>query len=95
MIALDTDILARFYVDDPADPEDAQQRPIARHIMTHSPSLFVPLTVVLELAWVLRPFYRVEATQIVGGCIGVVVAARWRAAGARVVEDPGRRPAVG
>jgi hypothetical protein len=49
MIALDTNILARFYVDDPGDPEAAKQRPIARQILTESVSLFVPLTVVLEL----------------------------------------------
>jgi predicted nucleic-acid-binding protein len=64
-IALDTNILARFYVDDPADPQAARQRPIARRIMTESPSLFVPLTVVLELEWVLRAFYRFEAAEIV------------------------------
>lgn len=33
--------------------------------MVHSPSLFVPLTVVLELACVLRAFYRFDAGQIV------------------------------
>ncbi|WP_296900337.1 hypothetical protein [Thiohalocapsa sp.] len=64
MIALDTNILARFYVDDPNDPDAAKQRPIARAIMTNNPSLFVPLTVVLELGWVLRAFYRFEAPQI-------------------------------
>lgn len=57
MIAIDTHILARFYVDDPNDPEAVKQRPIARRIMTESPKLFVPLTVVLELEWVLRAFY--------------------------------------
>jgi predicted nucleic-acid-binding protein len=65
MIAVDTNILARFYVDDPNDSEAARQRPIARAIMTDSPSLFVPLTVVLELEWVLRAFYRFEPAQIV------------------------------
>jgi predicted nucleic-acid-binding protein len=65
MIALDTNILARFYVDDPGDPEAAKQRPIARRIMTQSPSLFVPVTVVLELEWVLRAFYGFDASQIV------------------------------
>lgn len=65
MIAVDTNILARFYVDDPNDPEADRQRPIARAIMTDSPSLFVPLTVVLELEWVLRAFYRFEPAQIV------------------------------
>ena len=57
MIALDTNILARFYVDDPHDPESAKQRPIAWRILADSPALFVPLTVVLELEWVLRAFY--------------------------------------
>jgi predicted nucleic-acid-binding protein len=65
MIALDTNILARFYVDDPGDPEAARQRPIARQILTESVSLFVPLTVVLELEWVLRAFYRFRPEQIV------------------------------
>jgi hypothetical protein len=49
MIALDTNILARFYVDDPADPEAARQRPIARRLLSESPRAFVPLTVILEL----------------------------------------------
>lgn len=33
--------------------------------MTTTRSLFVPLTVVLELEWVLRAFYRFEAAQVV------------------------------
>ena len=65
MIALDTNILARFYVDDPGDPEAARQRPIARRIMTESTSLFVPITVVLELEWVLRAFYGFDASQVI------------------------------
>lgn len=64
MIALDTNILARFYVEDPGDPEAAKQRLIAYEIFTTSPSLFVPLTVVLELEWVLRAFYRFDAAQV-------------------------------
>jgi predicted nucleic-acid-binding protein len=66
MIALDTNILARFYVDDPGDPEALERRPIARRILMDSPSLFVPLTVTLELEWVLRAFYRFAPGQIVG-----------------------------
>lgn len=50
MIALDTNILARFYVDDPGDPEAAEQRPVAYEVIAKSPSLFVPLTVTPELA---------------------------------------------
>ncbi|MEB8475021.1 type II toxin-antitoxin system VapC family toxin [Acidithiobacillus ferriphilus] len=57
MIALDTNILARFYVVDPADPEAAKQRTIAHRLLTESSQVFVPLTVILELEWVLRAFY--------------------------------------
>ena len=65
MIALDTNLLARFYVEDPNDPEAAKQRPIARRILTDSPHRFVPLTVVLELEWVLRAFYGFGAADVV------------------------------
>ena len=65
MIALDTNLLARFYVEDPNDPEAAKQRPIARRILTDSPHLFVPLTVVLELEWVMRAFYGFTAAEFV------------------------------
>ncbi len=65
MIALDTNILARFYVDDPADAESAKQRPVARRLLAESPQVFVPLTVVLELEWVLRAFYGFEAKDFV------------------------------
>jgi len=65
MIALDTNVLARFYVDDPSDPEAAKQRPIAQRLLTGSAHLFVPLTVILELEWVLRAFYGFEAKDFV------------------------------
>lgn len=61
MISLDTNILARFYVDDPADAESAKQRPLARRILKETPQIFVPLTVILELEWVLRAFYDFSA----------------------------------
>ncbi len=64
MIALDTNILARFYVDDPGNPEAVAQRPIAYRIVSGHPSLFVPLTVVLKLEWVLRAFYRFDAAAV-------------------------------
>lgn len=57
MIAVDTNILARFYCDDPDDPEAARQRPAARRTMLGDEPLFVAVTVVLELEWVMRGFY--------------------------------------
>ena len=60
MIALDTNVLARFYCDDPNDPEAARQRPAARRLFEQEPALFVPVTVVLELEWIMRGFYRLS-----------------------------------
>ena len=57
MIAVDTNVLARFYCDDPDDPEAVRQRPLARQLMIESAAVFVPMTVVLELEWVMRGFY--------------------------------------
>lgn len=60
MIAVDTNILARFYVDDTADPEAARQRPIAERLMREGTGVLVTVTVLLEFAWVLRGFYGFE-----------------------------------
>ena len=55
MKALDTNVLARFFVDDPDDAQAAKQRPAA--IAALSQRSFVSVTVLLELEWVLRGFY--------------------------------------
>ena len=64
MIGVDTNILARYFCDDPEDPEAARQRPLARRVMVESPAIFVPLTVVLELEWVMRGFYDLPAAAV-------------------------------
>ena len=61
MIAVDTNILARFYCDDPSDPEAKRQRPAARRVMVESDAIFVPLTVILEFEWVMRGFYEADS----------------------------------
>lgn len=55
MLAVDTNILARFYVAE-TDTETAEQHKVAARIMGQ-PMLFVARTVVLELEWVLRGGY--------------------------------------
>ena len=47
MKALDTNVLARFFVDDPDDAQAAEQRPAA--IEALSQRAFVSVTVLLEL----------------------------------------------
>ncbi len=64
MKAVDTNVLARYYVQGDDDREAAKQHPIAVRIMTESPRLFVPKTVILEFEWVLRGFYDFSRTEI-------------------------------
>jgi predicted nucleic-acid-binding protein len=60
VIAVDTNILARFYCDDPEDTEARRQRPVARRVLIESASVFVPLSAILEFEWVMRGFYEAE-----------------------------------
>jgi predicted nucleic-acid-binding protein len=62
MRALDTNVLARFFVDDPDDPQATKQRPAA--VAALSERSFVPVTVLLEFEWVLRGFYDLSASEI-------------------------------
>jgi predicted nucleic-acid-binding protein len=64
MIALDTNVLARFYVEDVRCPQASEQRKIALRIMQRSPSLYVAHTVVLEPEWVMRGLYGFDVGPI-------------------------------
>ena len=66
-IGLDTNVLARYYVDDAADAEVAAQRARARALMESGRPLAVCKTVLLELEWVLRGYYgfaRADVAQV-------------------------------
>ena len=62
MRALDTNVLARFFVDDADDAQAAKQRPAAVAALTERS--FVSVTVLLELEWVMRGFYELPAGDI-------------------------------
>jgi predicted nucleic-acid-binding protein len=84
MIAVDTNVLARFYCDDPDDPEAARQQIVAKRVMLESESIFVPLTVILEFEWVMRGFYEAEPASFcdaIGHLLGMphVTIERWEA----------------
>ena len=63
MRALDTSVLARFFIDDADDPQAARQRPAA--VAALSERAFVSVTVLLELEWVMRGFYALARRDIV------------------------------
>jgi predicted nucleic-acid-binding protein len=62
MRALDTNVLARFFVDDADDVQVAKQRPAA--VAALSERSFVSVTVLLELEWVLRGFYELPPRDV-------------------------------
>ena len=58
MIGLDTNVLARYFVEEAdADRATAAQRQAARQLIESGQELFLPKTVALELEWVLRGYY--------------------------------------
>ena len=62
MKAVDTNVLARFFINDPDDAEAALQKPAA--IAALSGAVFVPVSVILEFEWVMRGFYELPREDI-------------------------------
>jgi predicted nucleic-acid-binding protein len=62
MRSLDTNVLARFFIDDPDDAQAARQRPAA--VAALSDRAWVSVTVLLEFEWVMRGFYRLPIKQV-------------------------------
>ena len=57
MIGLDTNILARYYIEDKSDAQGQRQREAARRLIESGKPLMVCKTVLLELEWVMRGYY--------------------------------------
>ncbi len=66
MIGLDTNVLARYYVRDEGDAAARKQREAARRLMESGQPLMICKTVLLELEWVMRGYYRFSTAQIAG-----------------------------
>ena len=62
MRALDTNVLARFFIDDADDKQATKQRPAA--VSALSERSFVSVTVLLELEWVMRGFYELPKRDV-------------------------------
>ena len=64
MIGLDTNVLARYYIDDEADGEAQSQRSAARRLVESGQPLMVCKSVILELEWVMRGYYGFAQAQV-------------------------------
>jgi predicted nucleic-acid-binding protein len=62
---LDTNVLARYYVDDQGDAPAQRQRIAARAVIESGQPLAVAKTVLLELEWLLRGYYALPSTDVV------------------------------
>jgi len=63
VIGLDTNVLARYYVAS-TDALTQQQSAIARRLIESGRRLYVSKSVVLELEWVLRGYYKSTVTDV-------------------------------
>jgi predicted nucleic-acid-binding protein len=64
MIGLDTNVLARYYIDDAADAEAQHQRVAARRLIESAQPMMVSKSVVLELEWVMRGYYGFTPAEV-------------------------------
>lgn len=62
MRALDTNVLARLFIDDADDPRARLQRPAA--VAALSERSYVSVTVLLELEWLMRGFYALPPNDV-------------------------------
>jgi len=66
-VALDTNLLVRLLTND--DPQQARR---VADLIDASSACFVPITVVLELEWVLRGAYQLSRETIIGALRGLI-----------------------
>jgi predicted nucleic-acid-binding protein len=70
--AVDTNVLARFFIDDPDDPQARRQRLVATRWMQET--VFVTVTVLLEFESVMRGFYeltRADTSRVLKALCGL------------------------
>ena len=65
MIGLDTNILARYYIQDEADQEAQKQHLQAKKLIEAGNPLMICKTVLLEFEWVMRGYYQFNRTEII------------------------------
>ncbi|MEO7056910.1 MAG: type II toxin-antitoxin system VapC family toxin [Caldimonas sp.] len=61
---MDTNVLARYYIDDEADTEAKRQRLVARRLIESGQPLMVSKSVILELELVMRGYYGFARAEV-------------------------------
>lgn len=74
MAALDTNILIRYLVQDD-DSQLAAAKKLIRSALSAGQTLFVPITVTLELEWVLRSNFKFSKDQVTNTLSSLLAAA--------------------
>jgi predicted nucleic-acid-binding protein len=64
MIGLDTNVLARYYINDEGDTEAQRQQVAAKRLIESGQALAVSKSVILELEWVMRGYYSFATTEV-------------------------------
>ena len=64
MIGLDTNVLARYYVEDRKDAATDPQKIAAKKLIESGRALMVAKTVILEFEWVMRGYYGFAQKEI-------------------------------
>jgi predicted nucleic-acid-binding protein len=65
MASLDTNVLVRYLLDDKDnEPQSALAKKLIRMAVQAGDTLYVPITVMLELEWVLRSNFKLSKTQV-------------------------------
>jgi predicted nucleic-acid-binding protein len=85
MPALDTNILVRYIVQDDSNQLIAAQR-LIRKCVSEQLTLFVPITVTLELEWVLRSNFEFTKAETVGALSDLFAAAELSFESERALE---------
>jgi len=68
MTGLDTNVLARYCIEDTTDAEAELQRDAARRLIESGQALMISKTVLLELEWLMRGYYRLASSDIQAVC---------------------------
>jgi predicted nucleic-acid-binding protein len=85
MPALDTNVLVRYIVQDDAPQFGAAKR-LIRRCVAEGKALFIPVSVVLELEWVLRSSFEFDKGNVISTLSSLFSAAELRFESERALE---------